>query len=52
MMDTPLMITNTLSVGIVHHAVIRYGAAKSVETGKRGVAQRASGGGRDLGRGR
>ena len=33
MMDTPLMITNTLSVGIVHHAVIRYGAAKSVETG-------------------
>lgn len=32
MMDTPLMITNTLSVGIVHHAVIRYGAAKSVET--------------------
>ncbi len=33
MMDTPLMITNTLSVGIVHHAVIRYGVAKSVETG-------------------
>ena len=33
MMDTPLMITNTLSVGIVHHAVIRYGAARSVETG-------------------
>ncbi len=33
MMDTPLMITNTLSVGIVHHAVIRHGARRSVETG-------------------
>ena len=28
MTDTPLMVTNTLSVGIVHHAVIRTSLAE------------------------
>ena len=30
-MEGPVMITNTLSVGVVHHAVIRWGVAKGVE---------------------
>ncbi|MDE2804311.1 MAG: P1 family peptidase [Gemmatimonadota bacterium] len=30
-MEGPVMITNTLSVGIVHHAVIRWGVVKGVE---------------------
>ncbi len=29
-MEGPFMITNTLSVGIVHHAVVRWGVRKSV----------------------
>jgi len=33
MLDPPIAITNTLSVGAVHHAVIRYGVARSRETG-------------------
>ena len=32
-MEGPVMITNTLSVGIVHHAVIRWGVARGVERG-------------------
>ncbi|MCY3611041.1 MAG: P1 family peptidase [Gemmatimonadetes bacterium] len=32
-MEGPVMITNTLSVGVVHHAVIRWGVAKGVERG-------------------
>lgn len=32
-MEGPVMITNTLSVGVVHHAVIRWGVAKGVEGG-------------------
>ena len=32
-MEGPVMITNTLSVGIVHHAVIRWGVAKGIERG-------------------
>ncbi len=31
LMEGPFMITNTLSVGIVHHAVVRWGARKSVD---------------------
>ncbi len=30
-MEGPFMITNTLSVGIVHHAVVRWGARKSID---------------------
>ena len=30
-MEGPVMITNTLSVGIVHHAVIRWGVARDLE---------------------
>ena len=30
-MEGPVMITNTLSVGIVHHAVIRWGVARDME---------------------
>ena len=30
-MEGPVMITNTLSVGIVHHAVIRWGVGRGVE---------------------
>ena len=30
-MEGPFMITNTLSVGMVHHAVIRWGARKSID---------------------
>lgn len=30
LLEGPVMITNTLSVGIVHHAVVRWGARKSV----------------------
>ena len=33
-MEGPVMITNTLSVGVVHHAVIRWGVAKGVERGE------------------
>ncbi len=33
-LEGPVMITNTLSVGIVHHAVIRWGVAKGVERGE------------------
>ena len=32
-MEGPVMITNTLSVGVVHHAVIRWGVAKTAESG-------------------
>ncbi len=32
-MEGPVMITNTLSVGVVHHAVIRWGVAKAAERG-------------------
>ena len=32
-MEGPVMITNTLSVGVVHHAVIRWGVARGVERG-------------------
>ena len=32
-MEGPVMITNTLSVGVVHHAVIRWGVARTVERG-------------------
>ena len=32
-MEGPVMITNTLSVGIVHHAVIRWGVARGMERG-------------------
>lgn len=32
-MEGPVMITNTLSVGAVHHAVIRWGVARGVERG-------------------
>ncbi len=32
-MEGPVMITNTLSVGVVHHAVIRWGVAKGIEEG-------------------
>ena len=32
-MEGPVMITNTLSVGVVHHAVIRWGVAMGVERG-------------------
>jgi len=31
LMEGPVMITNTLSVGIVHHAVIRWGVARDME---------------------
>lgn len=31
LMEGPFMITNTLSVGIVHHAVVRWGARKSID---------------------
>ena len=30
-MEGPVMITNTLSVGVVHHAVIRWGVARDLE---------------------
>ena len=30
-MEGPVMITNTLSVGVVHHAVIRWGVARDIE---------------------
>ena len=30
-MEGPVMITNTLSVGVVHHAVIRWGVARDME---------------------
>ena len=33
LLNGPVMITNTLSVGIVHHAVIRWGVAKALEAG-------------------
>ena len=32
-MEGPVMITNTLSVGVVHHAVIRWGVARTAERG-------------------
>ena len=32
-MEGPVMITNTLSVGVVHHAVIRWGVAKGAGPG-------------------
>ncbi len=32
-MEGPVMITNTLSVGVVHHAVIRWGVARGIERG-------------------
>ena len=32
-MEGPVMITNTLSVGAVHHAVIRWGVARGIERG-------------------
>lgn len=32
-MEGPVMITNTLSVGVVHHAVIRWGVARGLERG-------------------
>ena len=32
-MEGPVMITNTLSVGVVHHAVIRWGVARTIERG-------------------
>lgn len=32
MLDPPITITNTLSVGAVHHAVIRYGVERARET--------------------
>ena len=31
LMEGPVMITNTLSVGVVHHAVIRWGVARDME---------------------
>ena len=33
LMEGPVMITNTLSVGIVHHAVVRWGVARTVARG-------------------
>lgn len=33
MLDPPIAITNTLSVGAVHHAVIRYGVERGLSTG-------------------
>ena len=32
-MEGPVMITNTLSVGVVHHAVIRWGVVRAAERG-------------------
>lgn len=31
LLEGPVMITNTLNVGIVHHAVVRWGATRSVD---------------------
>ena len=31
LMEGPVMITNTLSVGVVHHAVVRWGVKKSLD---------------------
>lgn len=34
LLEGPIMITNTLSVGVVHHAVIRWGVEKAAEAGE------------------
>ena len=49
-MEGPVMITNTLSVGVVHHAVIRWGGGAGHRAAAGRLARGAAGGRRDLGR--